>query len=139
MLRPTLFPSRLLRQQPVTAPLRQFLSTAPSPPSPTPAPPPQGFSESRTRKPERKPTYPFGIGRSATNNFSVYQLAKRGGNLKITVVKKVEGNRIAFKEELGKALRLSPRDIKVSSLTGHVEVPGHRKPEIVAFFEERGL
>ncbi|KAK4178936.1 hypothetical protein QBC36DRAFT_323648 [Triangularia setosa] len=127
MLRPTLLPSRLLR--PTPSPIfRQFLSTAPSQPqtqsdSALVSPPQQSGPKRLKPKPEQKPTYPFDIGRSATNNFSVYQLAKRGGNLKLTLVKKVEGNRIAFKEELGKALRLSPKDIKVSSLTGHVEVP----------------
>ncbi|KAK0672134.1 mitochondrial large subunit ribosomal protein-domain-containing protein [Cercophora samala] len=136
MLRPTLLPSRLLRQQPTTTPLlRQFLSTAPSQPPQKPSPsPPKSH-------PSQKPAslFPFIVGRTHTNNHSVYQLAKRGGNLKLTIVKKVEGNRIAFKEELGKALKLSPKDIKVSSLTGHVEVPGHRKSDIVAFLEEKGL
>ncbi|CAP61881.1 uncharacterized protein PODANS_5_2180 [Podospora anserina S mat+] len=135
MLRPTLLPSRLLRQQPTLTPLlRQFLSTAPNQPQkPSPSPP-----QSLPRQ-SQKTYFPFALGRSRTNNYSVYQDAKRGGNFKLTIIKKIEGNRIAFKQELAKALNLSPNDIKVNSLTGHVEVRGHHRSEIVAFLEERGL
>ncbi|KAK0705727.1 mitochondrial large subunit ribosomal protein-domain-containing protein [Apiosordaria backusii] len=131
MLRPTFPPSRLLR--PTPSPIfRQLLSTQPQHTQTPVQPPPEPQTQS-------KRSYPFVVGRSGANNFSVYQLAKRGGNLKLTLVKKVEGNRIAFKEELAKGLKLSAKDIKVSSLTGHVEVRGHRKSEIVAFLEEKGL
>jgi large subunit ribosomal protein L49 len=68
---------------------------------------------------------PFRISRTPSNNLAVYELAKRGGNLKQTTVKKIEGDRAAFRAELAKGLGVAEDDKKtvwVNSLTGHVTV-----------------
>jgi large subunit ribosomal protein L49 len=68
---------------------------------------------------------PFRIQRTPSNNLAVYELAKRGGNMKLTTIKKIEGDRAAFRAELAKGLGVAEDDKKavwVNSLTGHVTV-----------------
>jgi large subunit ribosomal protein L49 len=65
---------------------------------------------------------PFHVSRTPGNNFPVYQLRKRGGNKKLTTIKKIEGDRKAFKEVLATGLGLDPKDVKINPVTGHVVV-----------------
>jgi large subunit ribosomal protein L49 len=53
----------------------------------------------------------------------VYHLAKRGGNKKLTSIKKVEGDRARFRAALARDLGVPEKGVVVNNLTGHVIVP----------------
>ncbi|KAK4101237.1 hypothetical protein N658DRAFT_496532 [Parathielavia hyrcaniae] len=88
---------------------------------------------------------PYRVGRTPSSNFAVYELAKRGGNKLLTAIKKVEGDRAAFRAELSRGLGLAEVDAKgkktvwVNTLTGHVIVAGHRKSQVVEWLEKLGF
>ncbi|KXX73441.1 hypothetical protein MMYC01_210201 [Madurella mycetomatis] len=143
LFRATIVPSRQFLQQ--TNPSassssilllsRRYLST---PATPTPREtttsqplPPQPSQQSQPR--------PFRVSRTPGNNFAVYQLAKRGGNKKLTTIKKIEGDRKAFKERLAEALGVDLKKIAINSLTGHVVVEGHRRTEISEWLAKQGF
>lgn len=52
----------------------------------------------------------------------MYQLAKRGGNKKLTLIKKVEGDRARFQAALAQELGVEEKTVVVNNLTGHVLV-----------------
>lgn len=52
----------------------------------------------------------------------MYQLAKRGGNMKFTILKKIEGDIRALKSELKTELALEDKQIKINHVTGHLEI-----------------
>ena len=143
MLRPTtLFravaaaPRHILPQPTATTFLaRRFLTTTPSStPAPEPAAttpletPSSSSSPTQTPSPtvrQRTPsppkgTFPFHIGRTPSNNFAVYQLAKRGGNKLLTVIKKVEGDASTFQDALASGLALGEGVVTYNQHTRHV-------------------
>ena len=65
---------------------------------------------------------PFLVSRTSSGNFPVYHLAKRGGNYKLTVIKKIEGNKQALRQSLVEELGLDDALVKVLVPTGHIEV-----------------
>jgi large subunit ribosomal protein L49 len=91
----------------------------------------------------------------------VYHLAKRGGNKKLTTVKKVEGDRAKFRAALAAALNLKEKEVVINSVTGHIIVPvsssalfvflrkrrqvtdilgqGHRKAEVQKWLADQGF
>ncbi|KAL2258972.1 hypothetical protein VTK26DRAFT_7512 [Humicola hyalothermophila] len=166
MMRPTtlfralLAPSRQILPQPAPASIlttfssRRFLAatpptTASSSAATSSAIPPSSSSSptqsARTATPPPTPPTesagrpPYLVTRTASNNFRVYHLAKRGGNKKLTVIKKVEGDRQALRSMLSQHLKVAEHAIKVNSLTGHVTVPGHRKQEVTDWLAAMGF
>ncbi|KAL2118747.1 hypothetical protein VTJ04DRAFT_5706 [Mycothermus thermophilus] len=91
-------------------------------------------SPARTR-----PALPYYVGRTASNELAVYHLAKRGGNKKLTTVKKVEGDRAKFRAALAAALHLKEKEVVINSVTGHIIVPGHRKAEVQKWLADQGF
>ncbi|KAK7753394.1 54S ribosomal protein img2, mitochondrial [Diatrype stigma] len=76
-----------------------------------------------TEEPDLPPRkLPYFVGRNPFNNFGVYQRRKRGGNLKVTLVKKGEGNLQALKHDIKKALDLRDDEVAVNSITRHIVV-----------------
>ncbi|KAI4601850.1 hypothetical protein KJ359_010715 [Pestalotiopsis sp. 9143b] len=73
------------------------------------------------------------------NNIAVYERRDRGGNLKKTLLKKGEGNLQALRFDVAEALGLSEKDVKVNSITNHVEIKGHRKEDVVEFLRNMGF
>ncbi|EME77945.1 uncharacterized protein MYCFIDRAFT_124968, partial [Pseudocercospora fijiensis CIRAD86] len=80
---------------------------------------------------------PYYVSRSNFNSLPVYLLRKRGGNLKQTRIKNIDGDRLKMKEELCKALELPADKAAVNSVTGHIIVRGHWKPQVERFLRER--
>ncbi|KAK4120533.1 hypothetical protein N657DRAFT_649032 [Parathielavia appendiculata] len=172
VVRPFTAPMRLLTAQstPATLLTRRYLATTstqtPSPseplvtPTPTTQPPSEASSAStspqfqnqqqpqlqqhQTCQPRKQPL-PYRVSRTPSNNLAVYELAKRGGNKLLTTIKKVEGDRAAFRTELARGLGLAEVDDKgrktvvVNTLTGHVIVAGHRKNQVVEWLEKQGF
>ena len=52
----------------------------------------------------------------------MYHLAKRGGNKKLTQIKKVQGDGQALRRDLAQFLGLDVKEVRVKVPTGHVEV-----------------
>ncbi|KAK3997828.1 mitochondrial large subunit ribosomal protein-domain-containing protein [Cladorrhinum sp. PSN332] len=141
MLRPsTLFraaiaPTRCLFRAPARTPIlaRRFLTTetVASPEVPTAA------SQAQHQQPPKPRS--FTVGRTPSANFAIYQLAKRGGNKFLTIIKKVEGDRMSFKQSLAKGLGINLTDVTVNNLTGHIVVAGHCKPQVEEWLKKEGL
>ncbi|RYP72581.1 hypothetical protein DL771_004076 [Monosporascus sp. 5C6A] len=84
-----------------------FTQSAPSITSPQPAP---------------KVQLPYFVSKNNLDNFSVYHKRKAGGNFKVTLLKRAEGNLQALKHDLKEALQLSDADVSVNSVTKHIMV-----------------
>lgn len=65
---------------------------------------------------------PYFVDRNPFNNFGVYQQRRRGGNLKVTLLKKGVGNLMALKYDIADALKLSKDDVSVNNVTRHVMI-----------------
>lgn len=62
----------------------------------------------------------YHVHRTPSYQFPVYQLAKRGGNLQLTKVRKIDGNVNAFRTDLREALGLKDQHVEINQLTKHV-------------------
>lgn len=69
----------------------------------------------------------------------VYTDKKRGGNLRLTTVRKITGDLHALREELQMWLSKKEQDVTVNTLTGHVIVKGHDSGRIAEFLTARGM
>lgn len=83
------------------------------------------------------PTYH--VARSSKGNMPVYTDKKRGGNLRLTTVRKITGDLHALREELQMWLSKKEQDVTVNTLTGHVIVKGHDSGRIAEFLTARGM
>jgi large subunit ribosomal protein L49 len=93
--------------------------SSPSTPPPTsPADLPAFTSTQST--PAARP--PYLVSRTPSLFLPVYQDTKRGGNKKLTVLKKIEGDVRALKEDLKTELKLEDGQIKINHVTGHIEI-----------------
>ncbi|CCC05294.1 hypothetical protein SMACR_08546 [Sordaria macrospora] len=89
---------------------------------------------------ESKPVpKPYLVGRAWTQRLPVYHLAKRGGNKKLTQIKKVQGDGQALRRDLAQLLGLDVKEVRVKVPTGHLEVDGHRSAEITKFLQGLGF
>jgi large subunit ribosomal protein L49 len=66
------------------------------------------------------PAKPYRVDRSGTNNLPVYLLSKRGGNLKQTKVRRIEGNINVLRADLQQALGVDEKDVTINQLTQHI-------------------
>ncbi|KFY81931.1 hypothetical protein V500_10961 [Pseudogymnoascus sp. VKM F-4518 (FW-2643)] len=119
---------------PRAATLNRFLSTSTPVQSTTEAASTTEATSSPTQSLE------YRVSRTPSAQLPIYLLAKRGGNLKQTRVKKIEGNIAQLREDLKVALGIEEdREIQVNHLTRHIIVKGHRKPEVAKFLEEHNI
>ena len=75
-------------------------------------------TESSSSPPLR--TEPYHVSRTPSQQLPIYLLAKRGGNLHQTRVKKIEGDIATLRKELQQALVIDEEDIKINQLTRHI-------------------
>lgn len=95
---------------PQTASFFRCLST--STPATTASP------SSTTSSPEQ---LPYRVNRTPSKNLPIYLLAKRGGNLKQTRLRKIEGDLAKLKEDLQQALKIEEdKEIQINQLTRHI-------------------
>ncbi|KAH8159018.1 hypothetical protein CIB48_g9223 [Xylaria polymorpha] len=90
-------------------------------------------------EPNEPPRLPYFVGRNNLNNLSVYHQKKRGGNLKLTILKKGEGDIQALRQDLRDALQLQNGDISVNSVTRHILIRGHMRDKVVHFLHTIGF
>ncbi|KAJ0160927.1 hypothetical protein CTA2_7068 [Colletotrichum tanaceti] len=67
---------------------------------------------------------PYVIGLTAGNQFPVYPSTKAAGSSKFTVVKKIEGNKKAFAQDLAREAGFPAEEVKLNPVTGHVQIKG---------------
>ncbi|KAK5713927.1 54S ribosomal protein img2, mitochondrial [Elasticomyces elasticus] len=83
------------------------------------------------------PNLAYFVTRTPSKELPVYQLTKRGGNLKITRVRKIDGRREVLRDELRTELGLQEKDAVVNAITGHVVLKGWWKKEVTGFLARR--
>lgn len=62
----------------------------------------------------------YHVHRTASQQLPVYQLAKRGGNLHQTKIRKIEGRVEDLRDELRRVLGLKEEQVVVNQLTKHI-------------------
>ncbi|KAL7268777.1 54S ribosomal protein img2, mitochondrial [Rhizina undulata] len=80
---------------------------------------------------------PYFVHRTQTKNLPIYEGSKRGGNLRQTTVRKIEGKIVVLSKQLREVLQLKPEEIRINHLTMHIIIKGHRKREVERFLKEK--
>ncbi|KAI9731975.1 MAG: hypothetical protein M1834_004426 [Cirrosporium novae-zelandiae] len=105
-------------------------------PNPTPTPAPIDYTASNPLRPE-SPFYqydlPYFVRRSKMQNLPVYIVLKRGGNLKMTHVRKIEGDAADLKKRLQGHLGVPDKDIAINPTNKDIIIKGEFKEEIKNF------
>jgi large subunit ribosomal protein L49 len=83
------------------------------------------------------PNLAYYITRTSSNELPVYQLRKRGGNLKMTRIKKIDGRPETLRDELQAKLGLQEKEAVVNAVTKHVVLKGFWKNEVDQYLRER--
>lgn len=68
------------------------------------------------------PQLPYYVYRTASQQLPVYQMAKRGGNLHQTRIRKINGDVKKLRDDIQKALELKEGNIAINSTTGHITI-----------------
>ncbi|KAK8221915.1 54S ribosomal protein img2, mitochondrial [Zalaria obscura] len=117
--------------------IRDYPDRRPSPQHPSTTIPTSTSPSAPLPESECAPNLPYFVTRTPSNQLPIYLLRKRGGNLKQTRVKKIDGNIESLRDDLQQELGLLSKDCVVNSLTRHVVLKGHFKPQIQKFLTER--
>lgn len=70
---------------------------------------------------------PYHVHRTASQKLPIYHLAKRGGNLHQTRIRKIEGDVGKLREELVASLALKEETVVINRLTGHIIIKVRRQ------------
>lgn len=79
------------------------------------------------------------VSRTPAQNLPIYLRAKRGGNLKSTVLKKIEGDVGQLKADMIAVLGLEDKQIKINHVTRHIEIKGHRRDDVERYLVAKGF
>ncbi|KAI6080654.1 mitochondrial large subunit ribosomal protein-domain-containing protein [Hypoxylon rubiginosum] len=90
-------------------------------------------------QPQAPSQLPYFVGRNNLNSLGIYQQKKRGGNLKVTLVKNAEGDVKALKADIKEALQLDDGDISINSVTRHIVIRGHKRVQVLNFLTTVGF
>ncbi|CAD0082272.1 unnamed protein product [Aureobasidium vineae] len=88
---------------------------------------------------EIAPNLPYFVTRTPSNELPIYTLRKRGGNMKLTRVKKIDGNIDVLRDALQIELGVPDAECVINRLTNHVMIKGWHKPRIEAFLKARNF
>jgi len=77
-------------------------------------------SAAATSTPITPQTQPYKVLRTPSKNLPIYTLAKRGGNLKQTKVRKIEGDIEVLRTQLQEALGLEHNEVVINQLTKQI-------------------
>ena len=66
------------------------------------------------------PSLPYHVHRTASQELPIYHLAKRGGNLHQTRIRKIEGDRVKLRDELQESLGLKKENAVINQVTGQI-------------------
>ncbi|KAA8622634.1 Img2 domain containing protein [Pyrenophora tritici-repentis] len=81
----------------------------------------------------------YHISRSINKHLPVYTDTKRGGNLRLTIIRKVAGDLVALRDEVKDFLGNKGEEVTINHLTSHVQIKGHCKREVEEFLTARGF
>ncbi|MCJ1387929.1 hypothetical protein MMC18_000772 [Xylographa bjoerkii] len=81
----------------------------------------------------------YHVHRTASKQLPVYHLAKRGGNLHQTRIRKIDGSINDLRNELQLALRLKDEHIVINQITRHIIIKGWKKAEVDKFLKDRSF
>ncbi|KAL7619400.1 Mitochondrial large subunit ribosomal protein [Parahypoxylon ruwenzoriense] len=104
-----------------------------------PSPPPEPVDSPTETGLSGRGLLPYFVGKNNLNNFSVYELSKQGGNRKITLLKKGEGDLIALRDDIREVLQMNLGDVSVNSRTGHIVIKGHKRDQVLNFLYQVGF
>ncbi|KAM7203170.1 Mitochondrial large subunit ribosomal protein (Img2) domain containing protein [Naviculisporaceae sp. PSN 640] len=82
---------------------------------------------------------PFVISRTASQNLPVYLECKRGGNKKLTLIRKLEGDRTVLAQWLAEDFGLEKKKVRVKAPTNHVELEGEYVEDVKKWLLARGF
>nr|OQO15500.1 hypothetical protein B0A51_16911 [Rachicladosporium sp. CCFEE 5018] len=83
------------------------------------------------------PNLPYFVTRTPSNELPIYTLRKRGGNMLLTRVKKIDGKIEDLRDELRVHLGLGEKEAVINRITNHVVLKGHHRPKVEQFLRER--
>ncbi|KAL2875044.1 54S ribosomal protein img2, mitochondrial [Colletotrichum sp. CLE4] len=81
-------------------------------------------AKTTTTTPPKTTARPYVISLTPSNQFPVYARTKAAGSSKFTIVKKIEGNKKAFAQDLAREAGFAEEEVKLNPITGHVQVKG---------------
>ncbi|KAF2851239.1 Img2-domain-containing protein [Plenodomus tracheiphilus IPT5] len=81
----------------------------------------------------------YHVSRSVNKNLPIYTDKKRGGNLHLTLIRKLSGDIKALRDELREFLQKKADDVTINTVTNQVVVKGHHKLEIEKYLTARGF
>ncbi|KAL2056412.1 hypothetical protein ABVK25_003435 [Lepraria finkii] len=138
---PRLTSIHLLQRRISTQPcLRKEAAVTSSEITTPPPPPPLVTQPSPQPKPQPSINLPpllYHVHRTASQKLPIYHLAKRGGNLHQTRVRKIQGDVERLRDEIRIALGLKEEHVVINRLTGNIIVKGWYKDDIRRFLEDR--
>ncbi|KAI4747221.1 hypothetical protein E4T50_02467 [Aureobasidium sp. EXF-12298] len=88
---------------------------------------------------EIAPNLPYFVTRTPSNELPIYTLRKRGGNMRLTRVKKIDGSIDVLRDALQIELGVPEAECVINRLTNHVMIKGWHKPRIEAFLKARNF
>ncbi|MCJ1442720.1 MAG: hypothetical protein MMC23_003217 [Stictis urceolatum] len=97
----------------------------------------QTFTPAGSPPPPQSLTYH--VERTGSKQLPIYHLAKRGGNLHQTRIRRISGNVQDLKQDLQKNLELQDDHIKINPLTRHIIIKGWKKHEVARFLRDKNL
>ncbi|KAK3312901.1 mitochondrial large subunit ribosomal protein-domain-containing protein [Apodospora peruviana] len=86
-----------------------------------------------------RPPPPFLVNRTPSNNLPIYLVKKRGGNKKLTLIRKLEGDRSTLAKWLAEDFNLDKGKVYVKAPAMHVEVEGDYVAQVKGWLEARGF
>ncbi|CAA9962070.1 Img2 domain containing protein [Pyrenophora teres f. maculata] len=81
----------------------------------------------------------YHVSRSQNNYLPVYTDRKRGGNLHLTVIRKITGELSVLRDELMHFLDKNHEEATINHLARNVQIKGHCKMEVEEFLIARGF
>ncbi|KAL0765140.1 hypothetical protein CaCOL14_012399 [Colletotrichum acutatum] len=81
-------------------------------------------AETTTTSSTKTTTRPYVVSLTPSNQFPVYARTKAAGSSKFTIVKKIEGNKKAFAQDLAREAGFAEAEVKLNPITGQVQVKG---------------
>ncbi|TKA74945.1 hypothetical protein B0A55_04944 [Friedmanniomyces simplex] len=83
------------------------------------------------------PNLAYFITRTPSKELPVYQLRKRGGNMKLTRIRKIDGRAETLRDDLRAELKLGEKEAVVNAVTKQVVLKGFWKKEVDVFLRRR--
>ncbi|EKG10707.1 Ribosomal protein L49/IMG2 [Macrophomina phaseolina MS6] len=87
----------------------------------------------------RSTLLPYFVQRTPSNLLPVYKETKRGGNLRLTKVRKISGDVKRLHNDLKAYLDLSEAEITINSVTQNIIAKGDHRDQIIKFLESKNF